>query len=69
MRQRVVTGEIVSMVALIQVQGSAVPQMVALGRFKIDPYLALAALERARIHVHRLLDSDRAADDFSTSHA
>lgn len=69
MRQRVATGEIVSLIALVQVQGSAVPQMVALGRFKIDPYLALAALERGRIHVHRLLGSDPATDDFSASHA
>lgn len=67
MHQRVATGEIISMIALVQVQGSAVPQMVALGRFKTDPYLALAALERGRIHVHRKLDAMAPIDDFNAS--
>lgn len=69
MRQRVSTGEIVSMIALVQVQGSAAPQCVALGKFKVDPYLALAALERARVHLNRTLDANTAADDFTASHA
>lgn len=67
LRARVASGEIHSLMALVHIQGDRVPKMVVMGGFQEDLYGALTALERARIHVHRLMDGTPAARDFMES--
>lgn len=67
MRERITSGELHSLLSVVQFQGAATPQIVAAGRFKADPYLALMALERARVYLNRLIDERESELGFAAS--